>query len=106
MFGQRIRGAFAGLSLAVATLAAGGVSGACSSWPGAAVATRSDTQLERPIRLSARLQNRELRVPILMYHRINATSPPSQRSLTVHPGDFARQMSWLKQNGYLTITQR
>lgn len=41
-----------------------------------------------------------------MYHRINAAPPASQRRLTVHPADFARQMGWLKRNGYRTITQR
>jgi peptidoglycan/xylan/chitin deacetylase (PgdA/CDA1 family) len=83
VIGQRIQGVFAGLFLAVATPAAGGVAGASPS-----------------------SSNRELRVPILMYHRVHAAPPPSQRALTVHPGDFARQMRWLKQRGYRTITQR
>lgn len=56
--------------------------------------------------LPARSSNRKLRVPILMYHRIHAAPPSSHRSLTVHPVDFARQMRWLKQHGYRTITQR
>ena len=41
-----------------------------------------------------------------MYHRVHAAPPSSQRALTVHPVDFARQMRWLKQHGYRTITQR
>jgi peptidoglycan/xylan/chitin deacetylase (PgdA/CDA1 family) len=41
-----------------------------------------------------------------MYHRVSAAPPPSQRPLTVRPVDFARQMRWLKQHGYRTITQR
>ncbi len=44
-----------------------------------------------------------------MYHRINVVTPstPSEsRGLTVHPTDFTRQMEWLKQQGYRTITQR
>lgn len=41
-----------------------------------------------------------------MYHRVHAAPPPSQQALTVHPGDFARQMAWLDRNGYRTITQR
>jgi peptidoglycan/xylan/chitin deacetylase (PgdA/CDA1 family) len=44
-----------------------------------------------------------------MYHRIGVPSPgaPSMtRRLTVHPADFARQMRWLKRNGYRTVTQR
>lgn len=48
-------------------------------------------------------------VPILMYHRIDAHSPGlpeiTQR-LTVLPGAFARQMTWLHDHGYHTITQR
>ena len=103
MIGQRTQGAFAGLALAVVTLASGGVAGASS---GSAVRLHSSTQGERPLALPARLSNRELRVPILMYHRIHAAPPSSQRSLTVHPADFARQMKWVKQHGYRTITQR
>jgi peptidoglycan/xylan/chitin deacetylase (PgdA/CDA1 family) len=41
-----------------------------------------------------------------MYHRVHAAPPASQRSLTVHPADFARQMTWLHRRGYRTITQR
>jgi peptidoglycan/xylan/chitin deacetylase (PgdA/CDA1 family) len=99
VIGQRILGAVASLSLAVAMLAAGGVAGASSS-------VRSGVRAEPPLTLPARLPRRELRVPILMYHRINASPPESQRRLTVHPADFARQMRWLKRNGYRTVTQR
>ena len=44
-----------------------------------------------------------------MYHLINVSppgTPSSERRLTVHPADFARQMRWLKQHGYRTVTQR
>jgi peptidoglycan/xylan/chitin deacetylase (PgdA/CDA1 family) len=44
-----------------------------------------------------------------MYHRINvstAATPSTERGLTVHPADFARQMRWLKQHAYRTVTQR
>ena len=44
-----------------------------------------------------------------MYHRINVPPPtasPITRGLTVHPANFARQMRWLKRNGYRTVTQR
>jgi peptidoglycan/xylan/chitin deacetylase (PgdA/CDA1 family) len=78
---------------------AAGVAGASSS-------VRSDVRAEPPLTLPGRLPQRELRVPILMYHRVHAAPPPSQRSLTVHPADFARQMRWLKQHRYRTITQR
>src|SRR5215208_575089 len=61
------------------------------------------------LRLPARLPDRAVTVPILMYHRINvvtAATPAESRALTVHPADFARQMRWLKREGYRTITQR
>jgi peptidoglycan/xylan/chitin deacetylase (PgdA/CDA1 family) len=48
-------------------------------------------------------------VPILMYHRVNiasAATPEITRRLTVAPALFARQMRWLHDNGYRTITQR
>jgi peptidoglycan/xylan/chitin deacetylase (PgdA/CDA1 family) len=44
-----------------------------------------------------------------MYHRINVVTPSTpaeSRGLTVHPAVFARQMTWLKRQGYRTITQR
>ena len=79
---------------------------ACSSGSAATTGVRAESTPDHPLALPARLPNRELRVPILMYHRINAAPPPSHRSLTVHPADFARQMGWLKQQGYRSITQR
>lgn len=51
---------------------------------------------------------RTLDVPILMYHRIDylrPTLPAITRGLTVAPSDFARQMHWLKRNGYHSLTQ-
>jgi peptidoglycan/xylan/chitin deacetylase (PgdA/CDA1 family) len=62
-----------------------------------------------PLRLPERLPNREIVVPILMYHRINVVSPSTPaitRGLTVHPTVFARQMRWLRRHDYRTITQR
>lgn len=59
--------------------------------------------------LPRRLPDREVVVPILMYHRINvstARTPEITRRLTVHPADFRRQMQWLKRRGYHAITQR
>jgi peptidoglycan/xylan/chitin deacetylase (PgdA/CDA1 family) len=105
VIGQRTRSAFVGLFLAVASLAAGGITGACASESVATTSVRSESP-DRPLTLPARLPNRQLRVPILMYHRVSAAPPPSQRPLTVRPVDFARQMRWLKQHGYRTITQR
>jgi peptidoglycan/xylan/chitin deacetylase (PgdA/CDA1 family) len=61
------------------------------------------------LRLPPRLPARQIVVPILMYHRINVVTPSTpaeSRGLTVHPAVFARQMTWLKRQGYRTITQR
>lgn len=61
------------------------------------------------LRVSTPVADRRITVPILMYHRINVVTPSTpamERRLTVHPADFARQMTWLKRNGYRTVTQR
>jgi peptidoglycan/xylan/chitin deacetylase (PgdA/CDA1 family) len=50
-----------------------------------------------------------LRIPILMYHRIDELRPflPSiTRRLTVTPGDFAQQMHWLHTHGFHAVSQR
>jgi peptidoglycan/xylan/chitin deacetylase (PgdA/CDA1 family) len=55
------------------------------------------------------LPARAVELPILMYHRINVTTPATpaaSRGLTVDPADFERQMRWLKRHGYRTVTQR
>jgi peptidoglycan/xylan/chitin deacetylase (PgdA/CDA1 family) len=60
------------------------------------------------LRLPAALPRRALRVPILMYHRIDVlrpTLPAITRRLTVDPGDFAAQMEWLHAHGFHAITQ-
>jgi peptidoglycan/xylan/chitin deacetylase (PgdA/CDA1 family) len=61
-----------------------------------------------PLRMPSRLPNRQIVVPILMYHLIgysDAATPAITRLLTVTPEDFERQLRWLKRNGYRTITQ-
>ena len=82
----------------------------CLSWSvGTAAGQRKASRPERPLALPRQAPRRELVVPILMYHRINVPSPGAdsmERRLTVHPADFARQMTWLKRNGYRTVTQR
>jgi peptidoglycan/xylan/chitin deacetylase (PgdA/CDA1 family) len=88
-------------------VAAGVTAAACSSWP--AAGQRAEASPSERLRLPEPLPRREIEVPILMYHRINVSRPgtPSmERRLTVHPADFARQMKWLKQHGYRTVTQR
>lgn len=75
----------------------------------AAVDPGNGSYHECPLRLPTVLPNRNVVVPILMYHRINtvtSSTPAISRALTVHPADFARQMRWLKRHGYRTVTQR
>ena len=87
--------AFAALALTVAT----------SDSPAAPDVTSGGCRL----RLPARLPDRGLAVPILMYHRINvvtADTPAESRGLTVHPRDFERQLRWLRDHAYTSITQR
>jgi peptidoglycan/xylan/chitin deacetylase (PgdA/CDA1 family) len=51
---------------------------------------------------------RSLRVPILMYHRIDLlrpTLPAITRRLTVDPRDFAAQMTWLHAHGWHPVSQ-
>ena len=73
--------------------------------PRVRLAARSASPL---LHLPAPLPRRSVRVPILMYHRIDWITPdlPSiTRALTVTPGDFARQMRWIATHGYHTLTQ-
>jgi hypothetical protein len=73
------------------------------------VATAGGSGRGCALRLPARLPDRQIAVPILMYHRINVVTPATpaeSRPLSVHPADFARQMGWLKRHRYRTITQR
>jgi len=52
-------------------------------------------------------REREYFIPILMYHYVS--TPPAdadiyRKDLSVTPENFAKQMQWLKDNGYETIT--
>jgi peptidoglycan/xylan/chitin deacetylase (PgdA/CDA1 family) len=61
-----------------------------------------------PLRLPAPLSARTVRLPILMYHRIDLLTgslPGITRRLTVDPHDFAAQMAWLKGHGYHAVTE-
>jgi peptidoglycan/xylan/chitin deacetylase (PgdA/CDA1 family)/energy-converting hydrogenase Eha subunit A len=47
------------------------------------------------------------RVPILMYHYVSSPAPTAERlrrDLSVEPLEFERQMRWLKDNGFTTIS--
>lgn len=59
-----------------------------------------------PLRLVVRPAT--VRLPILMYHRVDtirSTLPALTQRLTVDPRSFARQMAWLKGHGFHAITQ-
>jgi peptidoglycan/xylan/chitin deacetylase (PgdA/CDA1 family) len=92
--------AFGALALATSTADAIGGFGA---------ANRTGTPVRGcPLTLPARLPDRRVVVPVLMYHRINVVTPSTpavSRSLTVNPAVFAGQMTWLKQHGFQTVTQ-
>lgn len=45
-------------------------------------------------------------VPILMYHQVSATAPPSYRRYTVTPADFDRHLRMLADLGYRTVSLR
>jgi peptidoglycan/xylan/chitin deacetylase (PgdA/CDA1 family) len=50
---------------------------------------------------------RRLRVPVLMYHYVSTPPDNSDKyrlDLSVTPDNFRRQMQWLKENGYHTVT--
>ncbi len=95
------------VSSAAATSSAGGEATA-----GAAATARAGTQAEGPRRprrlaLPDPLPATTVRVPILMYHRVDRLTPglPSlTRALTVTPDDFAAQVRWLRRSGYRAIT--
>lgn len=78
---------------------------AAATAPEAATTTGDGERLVLP----RPLPDRTLNVPILMYHRIarpSAGAGAYERDLTVGPRDFARQMAWLADAGYASITQR
>jgi len=65
--------------------------------------------LAPPNRLPARLPERTLRVPILMYHRVGRlpTRPGLYGvGLTVQPRVFAAQMEWLVRHGFHAISMQ
>jgi peptidoglycan/xylan/chitin deacetylase (PgdA/CDA1 family) len=66
--------------------------------------TAQDVRLALPTRLS----KRAVRIPILMYHRVDVLRPTLPRitlALTVAPADFERQMRWLHSHGFHAVSQ-
>ncbi len=75
-----------------------------------AVAGTAAAAQPRPavLKLPSPLPTRTVRLPILMYHRVDRLSPSLPaitRRLTVDPADFATQMEWLKRHRYHAVTQ-
>ncbi len=97
------------LVAAAAWLATGGAGRRAAPARAAVARARSTLQTPSPpLTLPQPLPARTLRVPILMYHRVDVvrpTLPAITRRLTVDPRDFEAQMRWLQGHGYHTITQ-
>lgn len=69
--------------------------------------TATFTPTPTPIRPTPDGVLRQVRVPILMYHHIEDPPPnadPIRRDLSVSPREFKRQLRYLKQEGYESIT--
>ncbi|TSC93561.1 MAG: polysaccharide deacetylase [Candidatus Berkelbacteria bacterium Licking1014_85] len=68
--------------------------------------TTSSTQLSIPEFSNSQLQNRNVYIPILMYHyirdNIDCEKDSLGCSLSVAPEKFSEQIAWLKANGYQT----
>lgn len=75
-------------------------------YPYASQLPRTTPAFTAPARVPANV-NPGLEVPILMYHEVALHTPGMSRlkqSLLVTPEEFARQMQYLKDNGFTTVT--
>jgi len=105
-----------GILLALGAIALGACGGSDDSGTATGSSTEVTTaqatgsaQAEQRLVLPDPLPDRSVTVPILMYHRIAKVregEPQLTIDLTVDPDDFARQMQWLADNGFTSITQR
>lgn len=67
-------------------------------------ATPTSTPLPTP---DADARNRVVRLPVLMYHYVEpwpVNAGEIRRNLTVQPGDFAAQIRYLHDHGYVTVS--
>src|SRR5262249_18606629 len=74
-----------------------------------ALAAAALVALGAPLHLPAKPPDRQLTIPILMYHRVAPALPAGPditRRLTVTSADFSAQMEWLKRHGWHAVTQR
>jgi peptidoglycan/xylan/chitin deacetylase (PgdA/CDA1 family) len=102
------------IAVAVAAMSGGGDGGG-KSGDGVQAAASSDKAKKKkdtskpaaaPAKKVPRSQ-RDVPVPILMYHLINEPPPNAPLpELYVSKADFAAQMLWLKDNGYTAVTQQ
>lgn len=53
--------------------------------------------------MTERVQKAGLRIPVLLYHRVDCESDANMRPYCVAPAHFAQQMAWLAEEGYKTI---
>jgi peptidoglycan/xylan/chitin deacetylase (PgdA/CDA1 family) len=78
------------------------------STPTATRAARPAPRPRAPLRLPEQLPHRVVRLPILMYHRIDylrPSLPAITLRLTVDPRTFTAQMRWLADHRFHAITQ-
>ena len=70
-------------------------------------ATASLTFQGTPPTPDAQASTRQVLLPILLYHYVEpwpADASPLRKALTVQPADFAAQMAYLHQQGYVTVS--
>jgi peptidoglycan/xylan/chitin deacetylase (PgdA/CDA1 family) len=104
------------VAIAIAVVGGGGGNDSPSSGEQASASSDKDTAKKTdtstkpaatpPAKKVPRSQ-RNVPVPILMYHLINDPPPGAPLpDLYVAKADFAKQMKWLKDNGYTAVTQQ
>jgi peptidoglycan/xylan/chitin deacetylase (PgdA/CDA1 family) len=96
------------VALVLAVVACGGRTASAGSARPLATHAQHPAQHPPSLGLAVDLPRRTLHVPILMYHRIDFHRPglpPITQRLTVDPGAFAAQMTWLANHGAHAITQ-
>jgi peptidoglycan/xylan/chitin deacetylase (PgdA/CDA1 family) len=102
------RTAFRGLSLCLVAAVLAGCGAKRPARHQRAPASPAHRQVLVPPPLRLILRPRTVRLPILMYHRVDTLRPAlpavTQR-LTVDPRVFERQMTWLKRHGFHAVTE-
>jgi peptidoglycan/xylan/chitin deacetylase (PgdA/CDA1 family) len=97
---------------AIATLTTTPAAKATATSPPAASATAPSATASlafqgTPPTPDAQASTRQVLLPILLYHYVEpwpADASPLRKALTVQPADFAEQMAYLHQQGYVTVS--